>query len=427
MRTGFATVPLPVTEPTPMGGYAGRVGTSIGTRDPLRITALTWFDGRRRFALVLADLICVNADVVAAARAATIDVDALWLAASHTHSGPETGCVPGGAATPPPWSHRIPEAVAAAVAAAVRTETDTVGRWRTGLLADVGSVRSAAPGLAQVPLDLVEVVDGAGHRAGLLIVLPVHPTVLPAANLLVSADLVGAVRAALAHRLGPDTWLAVATGAAGDISTRHTRRGHGGAELARLGTAVAEHCLAELARPAVPAWGAGDRLDWRTGSARLAPKPSSAADRRAMVEAATRAVAAARAGGDPAALRIAEGDLTGARLAGTAAVPERELDVEVAAARIGALSLAALPGEPFLALGEALRRDRPGPTAVLGYANGYPGYLPTEGAYAQPRYEVLAAAAAPGSGERLAGIAADLLTDLDLTDVDLTDPDGAHQ
>jgi hypothetical protein len=59
---------------------------------------------------------------------------------------------------------------------------------------------------------------------------------------------------------------------------------------------------------------------------------------------------------------------------------------------------------------------------VLGYANGYPGYLPTEGAYTQPRYEVLAAAAAPGSGERLAGIAADLLTDLDLTD-----PDGAHQ
>lgn len=413
MRTGFATVPLPVTEPGPMGGYAGRAGISAGTRDPLRISALTWSDGRHRLALVLADLICVNADVVTAARAATGHVDALWLAASHTHSGPETGCVPGGTATPPPWSHRIPAAVADAVDRAVRAEADSVGGWRTGTLPDVGSVRSEAPGVAQVPLDLVEVVDDAGRRSGLLVVLPVHPTVLPADNLLVSADLVGAVRSALAERLGAGTWVAVATGTAGDISTRHTRRGHGGAELQRLGAAVADHCLAELTRPAVPVWGAGDTLAWRSRSTRLAPKPSSDADRLAMVELATRAVASARTGDDPATLRIAEGDLTGARLASTVELPEDEIEVEVAAARIGALAVAALPGEPFLALGEVIRRPRSGPTAVLGYANGYPGYLPTRGAYDRPRYEVLAAAAAPGSGERLAEIAADLLTDLD--------------
>ncbi|BCJ35323.1 hypothetical protein Athai_28260 [Actinocatenispora thailandica] len=417
MRTGFAAVPLPVTEPTPMGGYAGRVGVSAGTRDPLQLSALTWSDGHHRLALVLADLICVNADVVAAARAAVTGVDALWLAASHTHSGPETGCVPGGTATPPPWSRSIPAAVAGVVDRAVRAEADSVGRWRTGILTDVGSVRSEAATDARVPLDLVEVLDTAGDRAGLLVVLPVHPTVLSADNLLVSADLVGAVRAALAERLGPDIWVAVATGTAGDISTRHTRRGHGGAELKRLAAAVADHCLAELARPAVPAWGAADRWDGRARRTLLTPKPSSAADRQAMIAAATEAVAAARHGGDPATVRIAEGDLTGARLASTIDGPEHEIEAEVAVARIGALAVAALPGEPFLALGETIRRSRPGPTAVLGYANGYPGYLPTRDAYRRARYEVLAAAAAPGSGERLAGIAADLLTDLD----------GAHQ
>jgi hypothetical protein len=410
MRGGFASVPLPVDEPTPMGGYAGRIGTAQGTLDPLRVSALTWSDGRHRLALVLADLICVNTDLVTAARAATPRVDALWLAASHTHAGPETGCVPGGAATPPPWSHRIPAAVAAAVDGAVRAETEAIGRWRTGTLREVGAVRTATPDRAEVPLDVVEVLDGAGRRAGVLLVLPVHPTVLPADNLLISADLVGAARAALAARLGPETWVAVATGAAGDISTRHTRQGHDPAELRRLGAVVADHCLTQLDRPSVPAWRAGDRLSWRSRAARVAPKPPAGAD---AVEAATAAVAAARAGEDPAAQRIAEGDPTGALLASTVDAPGHDIAVEVAAARIGSLALAALPGEPFLALAETVRRGRPGPTAVLGYANGYPGYLPTRAAYHHPRYEVLATAAAPGSGERLAELAADLLTELD--------------
>jgi hypothetical protein len=50
---------------------------------------------------------------------------------------------------------------------------------------------------------------------------------------------------------------------------------------------------------------------------------------------------------------------------------------------------------------------------VLGYVNGYPGYLPTAAAYAGQEYEVLACRVAPGSAEHLATTVADLLHDLD--------------
>ncbi|HEY3506574.1 MAG TPA: hypothetical protein VGN37_27775 [Actinocatenispora sp.] len=409
MRVGFARVGLPVEDGTPMGGYAFRDGGVDGVLDPLTVSAVTWYDGRHRAALVLTDLVCVNADVVRAARAAVTDVDVLWIAASHTHSGPETGCVPGGAPTPEPWLARLTARVTTAVADARRREVAATGVAYTGPVRGVGSARSQVSGEPTVPLDVVE-VRADGRRAGVLAVLPVHPTVLPAGNLSVSADLTGAVRRALARRLGPDVWVAVATGAAGDISTRHVRRGQDTAELARLGDLVAERCLALLAGAGVPAWSADGTVRWRGEPIRLAAKPSG--DTGAQVEQASAALSAARDAGDAGAERVAAGNLSGARyVAGLGA--GGDVDTEVGAWRIGELALAALPGEPFLALAESVRRGRTGPTAVLGYANGYPGYLPCADAYRTEQYEVLVSAVAAGGGERIAALAADLIATLD--------------
>ncbi|NUO56695.1 MAG: hypothetical protein HOV78_08525, partial [Hamadaea sp.] len=242
MRVGFATQTLTVPPGTPMGGYAFREGTSTGTLDPLSVSAITWFDGVHRFALALVDAICVNADLTRAVRDVVSEVDVLWLAASHTHAGPETGCVPGGTVTPPDWLAILTATVADTVATARQAETEASGRVHSGPLHGVGAVRSHPTGDSSVPLDVVEVVAG-DRRAGVLVVLPVHPTVLPSRNLLVSADLTGAVRRALADRLGTGTWIAVATGAAGDISTRRTRQAQDAAELGRLGAIVADRCV----------------------------------------------------------------------------------------------------------------------------------------------------------------------------------------
>ncbi|MEV4017588.1 hypothetical protein AB0J35_44580 [Nonomuraea angiospora] len=401
MRVGHGTAELPVPDGTPMGGYIDRPGPSTGLADPLSVSAVTWSDGGRRFALAIADVICVNEDLAGRARRAA--GCELWLAASHTHAGPETGCVPGGGPTPEPWLGRLTEAVRTAVRRAIDAERPCEGVAYRGELHGVGADRSRPGAPAVVPLDLIAVRDGG--LAGVLVVLPVHPTVLPAANRLVSADLVGAVRASLRRRLGEDVWVAVATGAAGDISTRHTRRGQDAAELRRLGELVADRCDELLSGPGTPLWRDGATgISWATRRLTLEPAATTA-DEAALLAGYERAAAS----GDPVATRLARSRLEGLR-ARTA--PPARTGVDVNIARLGGLALVGLPGEPFLAVAERVA-DRPGePTVVLGYVNGYPGYLPTAAAYRRAEYEVLASQVAPGSAELIAETARNLLEDL---------------
>jgi len=68
---------------------------------------------------------------------------------------------------------------------------------------------------------------------------------------------------------------------------------------------------------------------------------------------------------------------------------QRPLRAEVAALRIGDLALVFLPGEPFAEIGLEVRRRSPFPlTAVVGYAEDYLGYLPTEAAHDEGGYEL---------------------------------------
>lgn len=393
MRVGYGEAELVVPEGTPMGGYIDRPGPSTGLLDPLRVSAVTWSDGERRFALATADVICVNADLARRARQA-VDCE-LWLAASHTHAGPETGCVPGGGPTPEPWPARIAEATRAAVQLAVESERPGTGAVYRGALHGVGADRSRPDAAAVVPLEVVAVRDGG--LAGVVVVLPVHPTVLPPRNRLVSADLVGAVRRALHARLGPEVWVVVATGAAGDISTRHTRRGQDAAELDRLGAVVADRCLELLGTgDHERAWGEGSRAGWSTRRLTL-ERASAAAD----VQALTADYERAAATGDAVAARLARSRLEGVRARTGTTSP---IGVAVNVARLGDLALVGLPGEPFLAVAESL-----GAALVLGYVNGYPGYLPTAEAYRRTEYEVLASQVAPGSAELLAETARQML------------------
>ncbi|GAA2656992.1 hypothetical protein GCM10010412_027370 [Nonomuraea recticatena] len=421
MDVGYGSAGLTVPEGTPMGGYLDRQGPSAGTLDPLEVSAVTWSDGERRFALAVADLVCVNDDLAERAREAA--GCELWLAATHTHAGPETGCVPGGGPTPEPWLDLVAEAVRTAVHRAVDSERPSEGVALRGDLRGVGADRSRPQAEAVVPLDVIAVRDGG--LAGVVVVLPVHPTVLPAANLLVSADLAGAVRRALKERLGPGVWVVVATGAAGDISTRHTRRGQDAAELDRLGAVVADRCLDLLTDSGgVHSGGsgrggegagraAGGRV-WAAGS-RVGTARRRIALARAAVAVDADSLAAdlerAEAAGDPVSARLARSRVEGLRARHTPAAEAGAIDAEVGVARVGGLALVGLPGEPFLAVADQIAEAAPCPTVVLGYVNGYPGYLPTADAYRRTEYEVLASQVAEGSAEQLAATALALLAE----------------
>ena len=243
-----------------------------------------------------------------------------------------------------------------------------------------------------MPVEVLRVGDPSGTLLGLVGVVPVHPTVLGADNTLVSPDLSGAVRRSL------PVWSLVATGAAGDVSTRRHRRAQTSAEVDRLG-ALTARALLDAAQAAPQATASDVEAGW-VESVGLAPAIPEAGFRRGAVEAARRVLGQATAAGDPGAIRDATVALEGAELAATM-LSSGPVPCATAYLDLGGLRLLGLGGEPFLDLA-------PGGTDVLlGYANGYAGYLPTRAAFAaaaadpgHPAYEVLVSRVAPGQPER---------------------------
>lgn len=411
LSVGWAAVDLDVPAGTPMGGYAARPGPSTGVLDGLQVAAVSVQAGPDRWTWLVADLVCVNADLTAAVAAAV--PGAVWLSATHTHAGPETGCDPAGAPTPAPWLAAVTAAAAEAAARAAAAQRPAGIELRRVTVRGVGGQRSGARPRRTVPVDVLSIgsPDGLARRgsAGVIVVLPVHPTVLDAENRCVSADLAGAVRRAVAERTGG--WAVVATGAAGDVSTRPHRREQTPAECARLGELVADAVVRALEQPPLAAGGAPLRT--ATAAVALDPKPD------APLPMATLAanLAAARRSADPVAIRTAWTAVQAAELAGAQDRPAERtnLSCAVAVARLGPLALVGLGGEPYLALRGSLL-DELGPATVLvGYTNGYVGYLPTGAAFRRPDYEVLRTPVAAGSAERALANAVSMIEQFERT------------
>ncbi|MER7444512.1 hypothetical protein [Micromonospora avicenniae] len=372
-----------------MGGYADRRDGVQNALDPLEVHVVTFADDRHRFALVVADLICVNVDVVDRIRSAMRDVGAqsCWVAATHTHASPEAGCSPGGEATPPHLGDRLEAASLAAARSAMASERAArldAGRTLVPKLA--GHRNVADPDPLDIPVDTIVVTAGT-EVVGMVVVSPVHPTVLPADNNHVSADLNGGIRRALSTS---DKWVVVATGAAGDISTRHTRQGRGLDEVDRLGA-----WLADRVDPVSPSASRGSPPPVRPPVSRtvaLAPK------QRAELDLAVRQGPPPETGND----RIHRVLQQGLRIAEEQAARERTEPyvIDVEAVDLDGVTIVAIPGELFLELGETIRSAAPDQgrnLVVLGYANGYLGYLPTRDT--QPCYETYASPVTSGSGE----------------------------
>ncbi len=76
-------------------------------------------------------------------------------------------------------------------------------------------------------------------------------------------------------------------------------------------------------------------------------------------------------------------------------------------------AIVALPGEIFVELGLALKKQSPFKhTMIAELANGSIGYIPDSPAYPQGNYEVVSARCAQGSGEALVEAALDMLREL---------------
>ncbi|TDD70410.1 hypothetical protein E1262_09175 [Jiangella aurantiaca] len=398
MRAGHGSATLTIPDGTPLGGYAARTSPSSGALAPLRVDCVSIAAGPDRFLLVVAELVGVNADLVAEIRRRA--KGEVWVCATHTHSGPDVGSRAGGGTTPASWLTAVADAAAEAARLAVASETECVASHHDGGLDGVGSRRSADTGERRVPVDLLRFADG-DRLAGVLAVVPVHPTVLPASSSVVSGDLTAWIREELRARLDGSPWIVVATGAAGDISTRWTRTAQTVAEGRRLAGLAAQQ-LAALAAAPGRAWTADDGI---AAARATLPLPTRHDDRKRLagLREAFAAQLAGLADDDPAGRAVVTA-LQGVEAAADRADGPETVPLELAAVRLGGLTLQGIGGEPFLAL-----RDTAAPSVLLGYANGYAGYLPAAADFATPSYEVLISPFRPDAAERVAGVMHDLV------------------
>lgn len=430
---GAARAPFAVPLGTAMGGFAARTGPATSQADPLEAAVLCVRDGDGVAVVVVLDLVGVDRELAravagAVSAAVPVRVEDVLVAATHTHSGPAVG-------ERSAWTHSLLDAVATAVSVAWAGAREC-RLLDTSMPASPVPYNRRRPGAA-VPSQwpVLAAVDEAGAVVAALLVAACHPVVRGAQTREWSADYVGHLRRAADAVHGGTT--VVLQGVAGDVNpgcadgVRDEDRRIGALLGGRLGAAALG---AVAAGRTVRGW---DLV--QDGPVVLAPV--SSARKLAGAPPVTRRVPiAVAASGVPADLQTAEPRPADALVVDRpAADPQTAADVapdpgfrarasRAAAARLVesgdfpvpidrdglhacALRLAAgcvlvaLPGEPFAATQDALRAAYPEVFAVVGYADGYAGYLLPAAEFARDGYEAGASALGP-AGEPTARAAA---------------------
>lgn len=373
LSVGSAAVALEVPPGTPLAGYPRLRWASLGVRDAPEARAVVFSEPGIALALVSVDILLVPAELRRAveARLSDLRLDALVVAATHTHSGPGGywKALLGQCFGTGPYDERALSSLAERIAAAVRGAAASrrparlsVARKRLEGLSwnrDAGEVDGRLLVLRAVGLDDRPVAE--------VVVFPAHATVSDSGSRLVSGDW----PAALARSLPGVT--VVLQGAVGDQTWRLDPGSPPGPEsyAGRLGDAIA-------------------RLAFSDGDGR--PPLGQATEEVALPDPSFAAV--------PRLLDRLVSNLLWNFL------PAR---TTVTALRLGPALLLAVPGEPTAEVGRRWR-EALGPDAeVVSLAGDYLGYVETPEQVRARRGEAPRTYLGPGLsdvlGEGLAGAA----------------------
>ncbi|GAA3577716.1 hypothetical protein [Kribbella ginsengisoli] len=392
----LAAVSLDVTPPPGhrLDGYAAREGNATGTADPLRATMIWLSTADSPGVLWLSlDAIAVGTELVAelstaAGAAAGIPPECVLVCASHTHSAPAGWSGQIHPVIPVQREPALYEPLTAAVASAVLERHPVRASWRSTEVIGVGTNRHRRNGphdnTAGI-LTLHSVADGS--LSAVLLDFACHPTTYGPENNLYSADWPGATRTTLT-RLTEAPVVGFLQGAAGDVSPRFTRQGRGAPEVARLGGLLATRVAAAIAAPGLDLPSEAPTIRRTTVSLKVRDLPTPP-DLEAVVATAE---AGLHTGQDDPTQRIAQTRLDGARgqsLMAAANLP-LTLDLPISVVMLGDVAWVHLPIELFASHGCFLQADSPHPiTRVIGYTDGYYGYVVDPDAAHHGTYEAL--------------------------------------
>ncbi|HYM96962.1 MAG TPA: neutral/alkaline non-lysosomal ceramidase N-terminal domain-containing protein [Candidatus Sulfotelmatobacter sp.] len=422
LQAAAAQVDLTPAAGTTMGGYMQRGDqTARGTHDPLE-GAILWLHipgtPRRDFVWVAIDAVAVDHELsrrIARALADRIgaDPDGVVVCASHSHSGPAGWLkdLPHGLGEreDEPMRAELVDRLAQAAASLPRALQPVRPVFGEGRASGVGANRNDPRGPHDDSFGVLGLLDAAGQVRALVLDYASHPTVLGHDNLLWSADYPGAARRGLVSALSAlglgEPVVIFLQGAAGDVSSRFVRRAQDFTEVSRLGGLLAASVLRCLLEARVEE-SRGTPLRWFRETVqlptRLLPSPARASAQVDAAAAAWRGIAARqeRTPEERIARTRYEGALLLARLASSGLPPTIDLPVSVAV--LHETAWVHLPVELFASLGLAIRDASPfRRTRVIGYADGYAGYVADTAGFEGGVYEAASSLFDAAGGRQL--------------------------
>ncbi|WP_153012549.1 neutral/alkaline non-lysosomal ceramidase N-terminal domain-containing protein [Pyrococcus kukulkanii] len=388
---GINKIEITPNIPMPMAGYALRVGKSEGILDPLYARILTLNSNLEDPIVIISlDLIRVDNELYQEIVAKIsdnigINKDNIIVTATHTHSGPEISIHFWNSIELGPEDVKlIREYRESLIKSILRAMENIEVKEVEGVLAGKVPIHGIASNRIhkEGPID-TECTFLASKNCFLVINYSCHPTVLPATNKKFSGDLAGMISSMLENSLNFNVALYL-NGAAGNVSTRFTRRSQSYEEVKRLATLFYSQFTKGLS--ITTKLKEDIIIDWKTIKlkARRIKKEEldELEEKEKEIYGKLKRLKAEKRSSPK--IRILESNYLGLRILKkriNKLKRIRKIKIKIAKLVIGNKLLAVfIPGEPFVEYQLEIKRNSPYEyTMVIGYSNGYFGYFPYPG------------------------------------------------
>lgn len=391
LRAGVSKKEITPPVGTDLSGYIRRFGSSTGIHDPLWANILWVANGNDQVLFISMDVMNFSEEFSERAKASlaeetNIAKDNILLAAIHTHSAPGIHIFRDGSKRDTKWEDRVLHALVDGSKEA--TQRPKKALFGTGMeQASIGYNRRKPGGSVDPSLTLAGFFAENKELFSLMANYGCHPVVLAEDNLLISADYVGYFRKQLGKFFASDITTLFFTGATGDVDPKERGSFLIAEKLAGILSAKARHIIRQM-KPQ-------SNGDIKTGQISLKIPFGwipSADEAEKICEENTSAYRKALEKGNREEAKIRKAfflwaeDLRNRALKRT--LPD-SLECELQAIKLGEAVFLAFPLELFSSLSLELRRLSGIECLFLvGYANGYHGYLADDKSAKEGGYEI---------------------------------------